>query len=329
MNSAAQPPRLPSFRARRDYSAGRGPRSRQPTQRRSGRASPRFFNDQRICSNDPAAGENSWIMSTVSRICGAMHHCGRFGDATGGSMKTNCGCSAPFALYHARLSVEPSTLAATGCTPAPRLVAASGSGAGDLERVVASHPPWRRGCNCCSTPDAARFGPQIESARILPRLRNRITKRIAGIGKWAKRHETFESGLARIPTCCTGERRKAAIKNLRQLTRTWKLRDPRNSVSYHLSDPLGTRNRPCRRNCVVAIATDLNRFVTSKVICASRPDFGRGCGRRHAFSKLRRAGESLDPPPLLTGDELIASGNLSRPQFRTWVVRNSSQATRR
>jgi len=211
------------------------------------------------------------------------------------------------------LSVEPSTLAAIRLH-AGTLALVSGERIGAEMRRVVAHPAVATGLQLLlDTGLHAQVWPQIESLAF-SRLRTDY-QRIAGSEMASGM--TFESGLATILTLLHGDA-EAAIKNLRQLTRTWKLAtaEQRSITSAIRLAPEIARAEELPWSQLQPILIDRDIEVIMRVAAAISDE---GAGVRHAFSQLRRAGESLDPPPLLTGDDLIASGISAGPQFRTWL----------
>ncbi len=110
-----------------------------------------------------------------------------------------------------------------------------------------------------------------------------------------------------------------AIENLKQLTRRWKL-----SVAERRAIAAAIEFAPQIVNCADAPWSTLQSILINRdidVIVAVAQAIGENeTGVIRARTELQREPALLDPPPLLSGDDLIGMGISPGPHFRSWLA---------
>ncbi|MCM2371970.1 CCA tRNA nucleotidyltransferase [Aporhodopirellula aestuarii] len=206
------------------------------------------------------------------------------------------------------LSVEASTMSAI-VAHADSISLVSGERIGAEMRRVITHPNAVRGLRLLvETGLHSHVWPQLEKIA-WPELRTRF-KRLT--------NPSFETGMA--TTLLTLHRcSKDALQNLKGLTKRWKL-----STAEQRAITAAIRLTPQIIDCRDAAWSSLQPILIDRDIDVVLPVAGAlaedDSGVRRAIMERQRDPSSLDPHPLLTGDDLIAEGMTPGPHFRDWLT---------
>ncbi|EMI44714.1 CCA tRNA nucleotidyltransferase [Rhodopirellula sp. SWK7] len=205
------------------------------------------------------------------------------------------------------LSVEQATMSAI-VAHSDTISMVSGERVGAEMRRVVGHPNVARGLRLLVKTGLHRHvWPTLENAQ-WPLLQTRLEQ---------LENTTFESGIAATLLTLHPSSR-AARNDLKTLTQQWKL-----STAEQRAITAAIKLAPEIVNCAdkawsalqpILIDRDIETIIATAVAIADDDS-----GVRRAMKERERTPSSLDPQPLLTGDDLIKSGIKPGPQFREWL----------